>query len=174
MATAMIIVSIVSIALGVVSSVTQELTSTYGSWIRKDMNTLANQLKAIMSQDQSFKEQLQQAYSEKNTNLMQSMMLSKGFGPRFTSLKNELERVKKNYESKIKEVNEHYTKASSAVDDLTSHSAYAGSSIGSNVHAIQEKDKGNQILSSLRTSTPVGTAAEAALVRGGAINGGSK
>lgn len=171
-----LIFAIISVALGVATTVAQEIISNNGSGIRNQAYSIINELKSIMSKDQSFKEQLQQAYSDRNTSILTSMAYGKGFGPRFESLNKALKANTAAYKQKAAEVDSHYQRAANAADELSTKSAYAGSTISTNVAGRRQNESGSQQLSDLKTNDPTSTSAESVLISGGVSSGqgGSK
>lgn len=162
----MLVMAIVSMALGVASSAYSEIIQAVGSNVRSECNDIVNKLKTMMSKDQTLKEQLTEAYNNRNSELVQSLAYSKGFGPRFQSLKKSIDANKANFKSESEKIQKHYDTAANLADTTSNKSAYAGSSIGSTKSAADQASyarAGYKILADQQNNL----SGEQALINGG-------
>lgn len=138
---AWLLLELAGIVLSFAGYAIPEIQQSKGNKIKDKLNRLGKEVYTKMQSNQRQLDDLYNAYINKSSSIINSMMLGAGFGPRMASLQKALADNESNYKSKKQELNSNLAKNSNAYNQVQTEIVNAGTSFSANQQAQKVADQ---------------------------------
>lgn len=142
--TSMIVLSIISLGLGLIQTIGQEINTSTANQIKTKYSGLVQQLTNQLSNDQSLLNSLTVAYQNRNTQLFNKLAYASPFGDSYRQLKSKIKEQADVYSDKVTQINKRMGETQQTANELTQKGYEATGSVASNIAAHKEFDKNKQ------------------------------
>lgn len=136
---------LVSLALTALSIGWQEAVTKYGNNVSYKVVKLAQKLYTKIQNNSELLEQLTDAYNTKNSALMTELLQGAGFGPRNQAIREAMETLKTDYQSKKSDIVKQNTDLTNKYNEANTVSYSTGTIAGAK-HAEKVYDNINQAI----------------------------
>lgn len=129
-----IIISAIMLVLSAAAPYVQELHINRGNEIKSKVEDLAKKIYSKMGNNSLFIDKLKEAYSSKNTSLVNALFTQAGFSPAISAIRTRIKDIRDKYQSKLSEATKDNTELQNQYNKLT-NAGYQTGTIAGNKYA---------------------------------------